>query len=315
MPAIQKLYPSFIRDRGTRFKAFIALGLVSFFWGTTWIASKEGVRHMPALQLAGIRQLSGGLLYLIFFMSKGRVWPRGKEWRSIIVLSFLNFMLSNALSTWGVKYISAGLGSIIGATFPLWMVVIGLFSNKKSIPGMAIAGFVLGFAGICVIFYEHLYDFLNASFLFGIILSVAATWSWAFGTIYTKKHAKSFNPYFSFGLQMIISGMVLLIVCEPTNLSIPLTSIPWQSWAAIGYLVIFSSVISFIAYLYALQHLSAEQTSVYAYINPVVAVGFGALLFGEKLTAFIAIGGIITLFGVYIINHALRNHRQKEMVV
>ena len=79
--------------------------------------------------------------------------------------------------------------------------------------------------------------------------------------------------------------------------------------------MIFSSVLSFIAYLYALQHLSAQQTSVYAYINPVVAVSFGALLFGEKLTIFIAIGGIITLFGVYIINRALRNHREKEIVV
>ena len=312
MPSINRLYPSFIRKRGTRSKALVALGLVSFFWGTTWIASKEGVKHMPALQMAGIRQFAGGVLYLLFFMSKGRVWPRGKEWRPIIVLSVLNFMLSNALSTWGVKYISAGLGSIIGATFPLWMVVIGLFSNKRSMPFKAILGFMLGFGGVCVIFYEHLYDFLNTSFLFGILLSLAATWSWTFGTIYTKEHAKSFNPYFSFGLQMVISGTVLLLICEPTNLSIPIKNIPWQSWVAIGYLVIFSSIISFIAYLYALQHLSAEQTSVYAYINPVVAVAFGSLLFGEKLTAFIVIGGVITLFGVYLINNALRNHRADE---
>lgn len=313
MSTIHRLYPSFIQNRGTRFKAFVALGLVSFFWGTTWIASKEGVRHMPALQLAGIRQLAGGLLYLLFFMSKGRVWPRGREWGPILMLSFLNFMLSNALSTWGVKYISAGLGSIIGATFPLWMVVIGLFKNKTSIPAKAITGFILGFAGICVIFYEHLHDFLNPSFLFGILLSFAATWSWAFGTLYTKKKAKAFNPYFSFGLQMIISGTVILLICEPTNLSIPIRNIPWQSWAAIAYLVIFSSVISFVAYLYALQHLSAEQTSIYAYINPVVAVSFGAILFGEKLTIFIVLGGIITLLGVYLINHALNTNRVKQI--
>ncbi|MGZ5135072.1 MAG: DMT family transporter [Flavitalea sp.] len=310
------LYPSFIKNQGTRFKAFLALALVSFFWGTTWIASKEGVRHMPALQLAGIRQLSGGILYLIFFISKGIHWPRGREWRPILVLSFLNFMLSNALSTWGVKYISAGLGSIIGATFPLWMVVIGLFNNKTAIPIKAVAGFILGFGGICVIFYEHLDDFLNSSFLFGIIISLAATWSWAFGTLYTKKHAKSFNPYFSFGIQMIISGFVILAVCEPTNISVPLKNIPWQSWAAIAYLVIFSSIVSFVAYLYALQHLGAEQTSIYAYINPVVAVSLGAILFGEKLTIFIIVGGTITLAGVYLINHALRTNRVgKEIAV
>ena len=314
MLSSKHLYPSFIQNQGTRFKAFLALGLVCFFWGTTWIASKEGVRHMPALQLAGIRQLSGGLLYLAFFMSKGIHWPRGKEWRPILVLSILNFMLSNALSTWGVKYISAGLGSIIGATFPLWMVVIGLFKNKKNIPVKAIAGFILGFGGICVIFYEHLYDFLNTEFLIGIILSLAATWSWAFGTIYTKQHAKSFNPYFSFGLQMIISGIVILAICGPTHISVPLKYIPWQSWTAIAYLVIFSSIISFVAYLYALQHLSAEQTSIYAYINPVVAVTFGAILFGEKLTLFIVFGGIITLMGVYLINHSLRNQRPEKEI-
>jgi len=315
MPSLSTLYPSFIKNRGVRFKAFFALGLVSFFWGTTWIASKEGVRHMPALQLAGIRQLAGGILYLLFFISKGSNWPKGKEWRPILVLSFLNFMLSNALSTWGVKYISAGLGSIIGATFPLWMVVIGLFSNKNSIPVKAIIGFTFGFAGICVIFYEHLHDFLNSDFLFGIILSLAATWSWAFGTIYTKQHAKSYNAYFSFGLQMIISALVILSVCEFTSLSIPLRSIPWQSWASIAYLVIFSSVISFVAYLYALQHLSAEQTSIYAYINPVVAVTIGAILFGEKLTIFIVFGGIITLVGVYIINHSLKTKRAEREIV
>jgi drug/metabolite transporter (DMT)-like permease len=144
---------------------------------------------------------------------------------------------------------------------------------------------------------------------------LAATWSWALGTIYTKQQAKEFNPYFSLGLQMIISGLVILVICEPTNMSIPLREIPWQSWASIVYLVIFSSVITFVAYLYALQHLSAEQTSVYAYINPIVAVTLGAILFNEKLTVFIAIGGAITLLGVYIINHSLRNIREKKSIV
>ncbi|HYK57139.1 MAG TPA: DMT family transporter, partial [Flavisolibacter sp.] len=130
---ISYLNPLQIHKRGTRAKAFFALTLVCFFWGTTWLASKEAVTHMPALQMAGIRQFLGGLLYVIFFMAKGARFPKGKEWRSIFILSFLNFALSNGLSTWGVKYISAGLGSIIGAIFPLWLVVIGLFTSKASL--------------------------------------------------------------------------------------------------------------------------------------------------------------------------------------
>ena len=138
------LNPLTIHKRGTRAKAIFALALVCFFWGTTWIASKEGVRHMPPLQMAGLRQLAGGLCYVLFFLIKGERWPKGKEWRSIIVLSFLNFLIANGLSTWGLKYISAGLGSIIGAIFPLWLVVIGLFSAKAKMPGKASSWIIAG---------------------------------------------------------------------------------------------------------------------------------------------------------------------------
>ena len=77
----------------------LALCWVSFFWGTTWIASKEGVKHMPALQLAAIRQFIGGFLYIAFFLWKKTPWPKGKQWKFILILSVLNFVLSNGLST------------------------------------------------------------------------------------------------------------------------------------------------------------------------------------------------------------------------
>jgi len=298
--------PLKIHQKGSHTKALFALGLVCFFWGTTWLASKEGVKHMPALQLVGIRQLIGGFIYVLWFSAQGNQWPRGKEWWSIIVLSFLNFILANGLSTWGVKFISAGLGSIIGAIFPLWLVVIGLFGNREKIPAKAIIGLVLGFGGVCVIFYEHLFDFRIPDFRFGIMISLIATLAWAFGTLYTKKHAVSYNPYFSLGLQMVISGIVITTGTYVSGEVIPLGHIPWQSWAAIAYLVIFGSVISFVAYLYALQRLPTGLTSIYAYINPVVAVTLGSLIFGEKLTVFISAGGAIAIFGVFLVNRAYK---------
>jgi drug/metabolite transporter (DMT)-like permease len=289
-----------------RKKAMLALGVVCILWGTTWVASKQGVLHMPPLQLAGIRQLIAGFIYIIYFIARGAKWPKGREWYIIGVLGFLNILCSNGLTTWGVKYISAGLGAIIAATFPLWMVIIGLFSSKERIPINALKGFLLGFAGICVIFYEHLHDFLNPEFLFGISISLTASWTWALGTLFTKKEAREFNPYFSLGFQMFLSGIVLLITSYASGNATPISAIPWQSWTAIAYLVVFGSVFAFVAYLYSLQHLSVEQMSIYAYINPVVAVILGSLLFNENLTVFIIAGGAITLYGVYMINSALR---------
>jgi drug/metabolite transporter (DMT)-like permease len=298
--------PLTIRKKGTRSKAIFALALVCVLWGTTWIASKEGVRHMPALQLAAIRQLIAGALYVGFFVYKGIPLPKGKEWTPVLVLSFLNFIMSNGLSTWGVKYISAGLGSIMGAIFPLWLVIIGLFVSKEKIPQRALIGLLLGFAGVCVIFYEHLQDFFIPDFRFGIILSLIATWTWAFATLYTKQQAARFNPYFSLGLQMLISGICLYTFTSLTGNTIPITQIPWQSWASIGYLILFGSLIAFICYLYALQNLPTEQASIYAYVNPMVAVLCGWLIFNEKVTIFITVGGLVTLLGVYLVNKAFK---------
>lgn len=289
----------------------MALCWVSFFWGTTWIASKEGVKHMPALQLAAIRQFIGGLLYISFFLFKKTPWPKGKQWKTIIILSILNFVLSNGLSTWGVKYISSGLGAIIVAIVPLWIVIISFFRGER-LAKLAVIGLIISFVGVCVIFYDHLSDFMIPDFRFGIILSLIATLTWAFGTLYTKKKAASFNPYFSLGLQMFISSILLFAYNGATGTSVNLNAIPAISWWSIAYLVVFGSVLTFIAFIYALQNLPAEISSVYSYINPIIAVILGAVIFGEVLNAAIAIGGGVTLFGLYIVNYSLRKGRKNS---
>ncbi|RYY56148.1 MAG: drug/metabolite-transporting permease [Chitinophagaceae bacterium] len=306
------LNPLTIHRKEQRSKSIFALALVCFFWGTTWVASKVGVSHMPALQMAAIRQLIAGLLFTVYFLSRKAALPTRGEWGAIVVLTFLNFVISNSFTAWGIQYIPSGLGSIIGATFPLWLVVIGLFSSKARLPKKALLGFLLGFAGICVIFYDHLDELFDPGFQFGIFLSVFATLTWAFGTIYTKRQAASFNPYFSLGLQMLISGTILLFTTKSLSnaglpVFLPIAEIPWQAWMAILYLVVFGSIVAFGAYLYALQNLSTEQTSIYAYINPVVAILLGSVIFDESLTVYIASGGAVTLLGVYLVNRALKS--------
>lgn len=306
---IQKIHTSFLNKANAIGLPILALCFVCFFWGTTWIASKEGVRHMPALQLAGIRQFIGGSLYVAFFLFKKASWPKGKQWKTILILSLLNFVLSNGLSTWGVKYISSGLGAIINAVFPLWIVIITFFRGEK-LARLAILGLIVSFGGVCVIFYDHLSDLLQPDFRFGILLSLIATISWAFGSLYTKKKAATFNPYFSLGLQMLISSTVLLAVTGATGTGVNITSIPANSWWAIAYLVIIGSVLTFIAFIYMLQKLPPEINSIYAYVNPIIAVLLGAMIFGESLTLAIAIGGGVTLFGLYMVNHSMRKTRK-----
>ncbi len=298
------LSPSKLKAKGPRFMALFCVAIVSVIWGTTWIISKQAVREIPALEMAGIRQLIGGSLFLIYFKIKKYDLPEKKDLIPLLILSFLNFILSNGLSTWGVKFIPAGLAAIIGAIFPLWLVLIGLFISKQSPPKMAVGGVVIGFLGVCTIFYDHLTDFLEPNFRFGIILSLIATMSWALGTLYTKKHARSFNPYFGLGFQMFLSGSVLTAISYSDPKFVTLADISLMTWLSIFFLVIFGSIIGFMCFLYALKHLPAQQASVYAYINPLVALITGYFILGEKITTLILIGCGITILGVYLVNRS-----------
>ena len=298
-------------DPNSKRNAYLALGVVCIVWGVSWVGTKEAVRYMPPFQMVGIRQVLAGLCYIAFFVIRGDKMPKGKEWKPILFLSLLSFMISNGLATWGVKLTTAGVSAILGAIFPLWLVIILTLRGGSRIPLLAWLGIGIGFAGVCVVFYENLRHLFNYAFLGGVILGLLASLAWAYGTIYTKEFAADFNPYQSIGWQMLISGIVLSILATVTGDTIPISEIRLYTWSAILFLVVVSSVLSFLAYLYALQRLPTGLVSIYAYINPIVAVLAGNLLTKEPLTWMIWIGTVITLSGVYVVNKSLHKASAK----
>jgi drug/metabolite transporter (DMT)-like permease len=302
--SLQPLHPSRHSEKS---RALFAVGLVSFFWGTTWLASKRGVEHMPALQLAGIRQLLGGGIYIVFFALRGHKWPSLKQLIRFTWMSVLMFVVSNGFSTWSVQYIPSGLGAVIGAISPIWIALFSLVLFRDTrINWTTALGLVLGFGGILIIFYDYLDALLNSQFSLGIILGLIATMTWALGTLFTVRHAKDLDPYYSIGWQMFLSGIILTLTARVSGQHIPIREIPSTAWYSIAYLVIVGSIITFAAFIYALKRLPAAQASIYAYINPIVAVVIGALLNHEKLNFWIAGGTLITLLGVYLVNTGFR---------
>lgn len=294
-------------------KAYLALLVVCIVWGVSWVGTKEAVRFMPPLQMVGIRQIIAGLAYILYFIWRGDAFPKGKDWYPILLLSALNFMISNGLATVGVKYTTAGISAILGALFPLWLIIILTLRGKNSIPRLAWIGIILGFGGVCIVFYEHIAELFDSTFQIGIVLGLLAALAWAFGTIYTKEFAIDFNPYHSIGWQMVISGVVLNIIVNITGDVIPLREVRLYTWGAIAFLVIISSIIAFIAYLYALQKLPTSLVSIYAYINPIVAVITGSFFIQERITLVMLSGAVITLTGVYLVNRSLKKRQERVM--
>lgn len=296
-------------------KAYLALTATSILWGTSWVASKTAITEIPALQLTYIRQFLAGTIFLSYFLFiKKSSLPTIKDFKSIAVMSALMFLMANGLSTWGLKYIPTGFASLIGALYPLSVVLIEwIFYKKRDVSILTFIGLLVGIGGVGFVFYENMFTKVDPNLYFGLVLSIIAMLSWSLGTVFLSRHHLSVDPYFGMGWQMIIGSAMLFVFAHTAQDPIPLAAISVKTWLSISYLVIIGSVVSFIAFIYSLKRLPVAISSLYAYVNPIVAMVIAAILLKENLTVSIVIGTIITLIGVYLVNYSVR--RDKEDLI
>ena len=291
-------------------KAYIALGIVSFFWGTTYIASRVGAQHMPGLFVAGIRQFISGLLLVGFFLLKGHSIPGWNTLRKVTIQGVLLLCIANGLLTWSLQYITSGLAAIIAGLVPLFIALFSIILLRYiRFTKWMIAGLVIGFAGIVTIFYEYLHQLIDPVFAFGVLLAFIATLSWSFGTVYTARYKVSLDILFAVGWQMLIAGAILLPICYISGQYIQPSEVVPSTWYSLLYLVVFGSLLAYSAYVFAISKLPPTQVSVYAYINPVVAIGLGGILLHEKMTLNVITGTLITLAGVYLVNREFKKQQ------
>ncbi|MFZ1529497.1 MAG: EamA family transporter [Ferruginibacter sp.] len=300
-------------QQSSRAKAYIALFITSIVWGTTWVASKMAVAELPALQMAGIRQFIAGVLLVGFFiLHKKLSLPTAKEFRWLLVMALLMFVFANGLSTWGVKFIPAGMASLIGTLYPLSVVIIeAVFYRQRNFSVLTIIGMFLGITGVGIVFYENAFHHSGSNYVWGLILSVLAMLSWSFGTVFMTRNKRPMNPYYATGWQMLLSSVILYLVAAFTSPTQALTAISFKAWGLILYLVVFGSILTFVAFIYSMKKLPVALASLYAYINPLVAMLVGALLLDEKLTLYIFWGAVVTLSGVFLVNYSIRRSRAK----
>lgn len=289
-------------------KGYLALTATSIIWGTTWVVSKIGVLEIPPLQLVYIRQFIAGIIFVGFLsFFKKLPLPTLKQFRWLFIMAIIMFVSANGLSTWGVQYIPAGLGSLIGALYPLSVVILEkVFFKSKPLTVVTVIGLLLGISGIGIVSYENAFHHNTTNFLFGVFLSVTAMLSWSIGTIFIARNKVDINPYYGVGWQMMISSIILFIIMQTTQKVIPFFDISTTAWVVIGYLVFFGSLLAFIAFIYSMKVLPTAVSSLYAYINPFVAMVTAYIVLSEKLSINILWGSLVTITGVFLVNYSAK---------
>jgi len=283
--------------------AYCCLGVVCILWGTTFFSIRIGVQHMPPLLFAALRQFGGAILLLTATWAISKpAWPDKKYLANQAVAGFLLITVSNGTVSWSEVHVSSGLAAILCSLIPLYTVIINFFFNPDEKPNSyIIGGMLICAAGIVLIFSEYLTDFANPDYRMGIIVIVLGNFGWAFGSLFIKKRIQTGNPFMHSGFQMLFGGMWLIFF---SLLFDSYQTITWntESVGALIYLILFGSVAAYSAYTYAMKKLPLTIVSLYAYINPIIAVLLGWWFLEEKMSLKIVISSMITLSGIYLVN-------------
>jgi drug/metabolite transporter (DMT)-like permease len=301
----------------TKQKAYIGLVLTSTIWGTTWVASKYGIKQgIFAFELSAIRNGLGGLALILFFLLKGQKLPTFKEFKWLLGMSILLFVIANGFSTYALNEIPSGLAALIAALYPLSVVIIEKIKYKNTkITTLTFQGMLLGIIGIGIVFYENLAVHNSVGYFIGVVVSLIAMLSWSFGTIFIARNKMGMNPYYATGWQMFLSCFFLGAAAVASGKSTPIQEITFTIWIVIAYLIIASSIVAFAAFIYTMKYLPPAIASLYAYINPIVATIVGAYTVNEKLSLPIFIGSFVTLTGVYLVNRSMKKQHQELIAV
>lgn len=290
--------------------AYLGLAAVCLIWGTTYLALRIAVLHFPPFLFTALRQTSAGLILLSLMFTIGKAaFPTKELIIRQAIGGFFMLTLGNGLVAWAEMHIPSGIAAIICSLMPVAVIVINLALSRDERPTLPIVfGVVLGLIGVVLIFSEHVSEFSKTEYLIGIVLTFIAVLSWAGGSIWIKKKNTDSNPFVNAGLQMFFGG----VWCYPLSFVFDdLSAVTWSAEAAYSllYLIVFGSLIAYASYSYALRKLPMTIVSMYAYINPLVAVLLGWLVLDEKLNVKIAVAFLLTVAGIYIVNkgYQLRN--------
>ena len=283
--------------------AYAAYAAISLIWGTTFVAIRVAIETIPTLLVPGLRFVSAGVILLFIARLTGARFPRhAREWRDHIISGVVMLGCGNALVVYAEHELSSGLAALLAATIPIWMALLQGALGLAPMTWKRSAGLALGFGGVGLLVAPAVGSLhMSLPFFLAVAAMQLSAICWNGGTLYARRHPSSSDPMANAVIHMLAGGTAVTLVAFASGTYPTVAMLSVRSVAALLYLSIFGSVLAYTAYLYALTKLSAGKVSSYAYINPAVAVFFGALLLKEEVTLRMIAAMLVILAGVAVI--------------
>jgi drug/metabolite transporter (DMT)-like permease len=284
-----------------------SLLVVYVFWGSTYLAIRVAVQTLPPFYSAAARYLVAGGIMVAILWIRGiasrspahRLEPmRAIHWRSAAIVGGLLLLGGNGFVVQAEQYIDSGIAAVLVAGVPIWMNLFEAIGTRRRPSPLVIGGVLAGFAGVVVLVAP--FGGSGAVNALGVGLVVFATISWALGSLYSRRAPLAANGLLATGMEMLAGGVLLAVAGTLTGefgRTHPET-FSTNSLLAVGWLIVFGSIVAFSAYTWLLQHAPISTVATYAYVNPIVAVLLGAFVLSEPITIRTVIASVLIIGAV-----------------
>ncbi|MFD6244948.1 EamA family transporter [Streptomyces roseolus] len=279
-----------------------ALAIVYVVWGSTYLGIRFVVETIPPFLASGSRFIVAGLLLAALV-----AWRHGpaalkvdrRRLGSAALVGLLLILGGNGLVNLAETTVPSGLAALLIAAVPVFVVLLRTAAGER--PGLgAYGGVLIGLGGLAVLTVPGLSGEVGIG---GVLLVLLAALLWSAGTVSSARLPMPANPFTASVYEMLAGGIggVVVGLLRGEHRGFDPGEVATGSWVALGYLIVFGSLIAFTAYAWLIQSAPVSLAATYAYVNPVVAVLLGTLILGEALTWPILLGGAIVVAAVCLI--------------
>jgi drug/metabolite transporter (DMT)-like permease len=286
-----------------RLQVILAFLAIYVIWGSTYLAIRYAVETIPPLYTAGFRHLCAGTILLIWALAKG-LRPTKAQIRASVVIGFFFFLIGHGSLHWAEQVVPSGLASLLIAIEPIFVFLLSSAAARTwKLNGMLLTGILMGLVGVGMLVRDGAGE-SGHSLTQGSIAILVGAFSWSVGIIYSRRSHLSGSPLLLSALSLLSGAAMLLftatIAGEARGFS--LSQVTAKSWLALGYLILFGSVIAFTAYNWLLEHYSPTLVATHTYVNPVVAVILGWAYGGEALTLRVGLAATLVVLAVVLVD-------------
>jgi drug/metabolite transporter (DMT)-like permease len=286
----------------------VTLAMICFSLSFVWF-KVANVTYGPLTIVLFRLGISASIIFVYTTLAKQLQLPDKQDLKALLLLAFFNPFLYFMGESYGLRYLSPTVGSVIIATIPLVAPFAGYYFNQEKVSIRNMLGILISFLGVTLVIYEMGLG-LTASPL-GVTLQFSAVFSAVGYSVVLHRISSRMNNISIIFFQGVI-GFVYFLPFWLALEAKPFFNTPYDATAmmAIVKLALFASTVAFIFFTYSVRHMGVTKSNMFINIVPVFTALFAWRVLGETLTLQKLIGISIVILGLFFAQVNMSKKRQ-----